>query len=75
MQRNKQTVIRQGGEIVITALFIVTTAICAIGWLSSRLAANAIVYYMVKKGYKPPSEDEIEECTRAAAKKMFKISK
>ena len=67
--------IQQGGERVITALFIVTTAICAIGWLSSRLAANAIVYYMVKKGYKPPSEDEIEECTRAAAKKMFKISK
>lgn len=60
---------------MITVLFIVTTAVCALGWLSSRLAANAIVYYMVKKGYKPPSEDEIKACTQAAAKKMFKISK
>lgn len=60
---------------MITALFIATTAICAIGWLSSRVATNAIVYYMLKKGYKPPTEDEIKACTQAAAKKMFKISK
>lgn len=60
---------------MLTALFMVTTAVCAIKWLSSRLAANAIVYYMVKNGYKPPSEDEIKACTLAAAKKMFKISK
>lgn len=60
---------------MLTAFFVVTTAVCAIGWLVTRIAANAIVYYMVKNGYKPPSEDEIKACTLAAAKKMFKISK
>lgn len=60
---------------MITALFVITTGVCAVGWLSSRIAANAMVYYLVKKGYKPPTEDEIKACTRVVAEKMFKISK
>lgn len=60
---------------MLTIIFAGTTVICAIGWVTAWIGAKAVVYYMAKKGYTPPSEDEIQECTRAVVEEIFKRSK
>ena len=54
-------------------LFIATTAICAVGWLARSISCAALLYYIEKNGYKLPNNQDIEECTRFAAKKLFKL--
>ncbi len=55
-----------------TGVFIFATAICAVGWLKKHISCMAIIYYMKTKGYKLPSNKEIEECTREAVNHLFK---
>lgn len=55
-----------------TAIFAITTVICASGWLVKHIAALAIVYYIKNKGYKLPNDEEIRECTREVVKHLFK---
>lgn len=54
-----------------TAIFIVTTVICAIGWLGRYISCTAMLYYMTKKGYKLPDDTEIKECTHETLKHLF----
>ncbi len=58
---------------MLTILFIATTAICAVGWLTRSISCAALLYYIEKNGYKLPNNQDIEECTRFAAKKLFKL--
>lgn len=58
---------------MLTILFIATTAICAVGWLTRSISCAALLYYIEKNGYKLPNDQDIEECTRFAAKKLFKL--
>lgn len=55
-----------------TAVFAITTAICAIGWLVKHIAVMVIVYYIKTKGYKLPNDEEVRECTREVVKQLFK---
>ena len=55
-------------EILLTA----TTVICVIGWLNRYVSTCALIYYLEKKGYAQPSDEELKECTLWAAKKIFK---
>lgn len=55
-----------------TIFFIITTIVCAIGWLACHIGAKAIVYYMKQKGYPRPDEKEINECTRHVVEMLFK---
>lgn len=58
---------------MLTALFVLTTIICAIGWLSQHIGVMALAYYIINNGYTEPSDDELAECTRWVVKKMFKV--
>ncbi len=58
---------------MLTILFIATTAICAVGWLTRSISCAALLYYIEKNGYKLPNNQDIEECIRFAAKKLFKL--
>ena len=58
---------------MITVVFIATTAICAVGWLTCYIACAGLVHYNRKNGYKLPDKQEARECTRSAAKKFFKL--
>lgn len=58
---------------MLTILFVATTAICAAEWLINHIACAGLVYYIEKNGYKLPNEKESGECTRYAAKKIFKL--
>lgn len=53
-------------------VFVITTMICAAGWLSRYISCMAILYYIAEKGYKLPSDDDIKECTHEAVKHLFK---
>ena len=55
-----------------TAIFAITTMICAAGWLVKHISCMAIIYYITTKGYKLPNDKEIRECTREAVKHLFK---
>ena len=56
-----------------TILFAGTTIICGIGWLVYWAGTNAIVKYMLDKGYKPPSDEEMKECSLYVWRKLFHI--
>ena len=56
-----------------TVLFVASTAVCALGWLSNRIALDALIYFIEKNGYPTPTSEEVDECTRKATKNMFKI--
>ena len=58
---------------MITGVFIATTIICAVGWLTRSISCAALLYYIEKSGYKLPNDQDLEECTRFAAKKLFKL--
>lgn len=55
-----------------TIIFIVTTIICGIGWLARYISCTAMIYYMKKKGFKLPNDEETEECTQFVVKHLFK---
>ena len=44
-------------------VFLVTTVICAIGWLCYWVASAALAKYMLDKGYTPPSDKEMKACS------------
>ncbi|MCM1902920.1 MULTISPECIES: hypothetical protein [Blautia] len=58
---------------MITAVFVISTAICAVGWLTRSISCAALIYYIEKSGYKLPDNQDLEECTHFAAKKLFKL--
>lgn len=53
-------------------MLLITTAICAIGWLTRYVSTASLVYYLERKGYPQPSAQEIHECTLWVVKNMFK---
>lgn len=55
-----------------TAIFVITTITCAIGWLIEHVGVLALAYYIVKNGYTEPSSNELAECTRWVVKNMLK---
>lgn len=54
-------------------ILTITTVICAIEWLINHIACAGLIYYIEKNGYKLPNKKESRECTRCAAKKIFKL--
>jgi len=59
---------------MLSVAFMTTTVICAVGWLARYISTAAMLYYIEKKGYIPPNDSEIKECTQWVVKQMFKMS-
>lgn len=55
-----------------STLFLIATVVCGIGWLSRYISCSAMIYYMIKKGYKLPDDKEMEECTQSVIRRLFK---
>lgn len=49
---------------MLAIIFIITTFICAVGWLVQKVSCLALAKYMLDKGYTPPSDEEAETCAR-----------
>lgn len=55
-----------------TIIFFITTVTCAMGWLGRYISCTAMIYYLAKKQYKLPDDEEIKECTVFVVKHMFR---
>lgn len=55
-----------------TIFFIATTIVCGLGWLSRYVSCVALIYYIEKKGYKHPTDEELKACTQYAVKHLFR---
>lgn len=53
-------------------VFAGVAVVFGINWIGTRIGAEALVYYMEKKGYTPPTDKEVEECTRYVVMRRFK---
>lgn len=51
---------------------MLTTVICAVGWLKNHITALTLAYYIEKKGYTQPNDEEIKECTQWVAEHLVK---
>lgn len=51
---------------------MISTVICGIGWAVKYISTAAMIYYMEKKGYTMPSDEDIEECTQWVIRHIFK---
>lgn len=55
-----------------TVLFIITTFVCSVGWLSRYISCAAMIYYMEKNQYRLPNDVEIRECTEFVTNHIIK---
>lgn len=56
---------------MLTAIFIITTIICAKGWFKQTIFANAMMIYFARKGYPMPEVEDLEECSTLALRIML----
>lgn len=49
---------------------IVVIILFALKWFIERIRFTAIIYYIVEKGYTPPSRDELMEYIKIVSRKM-----
>lgn len=50
---------------MLTAIFLITTIICAYAWLKSTLCLHALMVYFIRKGYSKPEPQVLDECVSA----------
>lgn len=58
---------------MLTIFFIVTTIISSIGWICYLIGSAALAKYMIDKGDKPPSQEEMKACCDYVIKKVLHI--
>lgn len=56
---------------MLTAMLII---LCALGWFFNYVSAKALVLLFEKRGYNPPADEELKECTQEVLKKMLGLS-
>ena len=60
---------------VATLFFMTTTAVCGIGWLIYWVSTAALAKYILDKGYKPPSDEEMTACTSYVWRKLLHLGR
>lgn len=58
---------------MVTAFFIGTTISSLVGCLFYRIGIAVLVKYIIDKGYKPPSDEEMKACCVCVIKKILHI--
>ena len=57
--------------VLLTILFAITTAVCAIGWIKHKVANNLLLKYMLYKEYNLPTEEDIKECADMTVQELI----
>lgn len=57
--------------IIAIGLLTISTAVCAVGWISNNIAARALLCYIRKKGCTLPTKAELRACIHEAAEQKF----
>lgn len=55
------------------AILTVLAVICVAGWYTRYISCMTLLYYIGKKGYEFPSDEEIKECTACVEKRIWKM--
>ena len=55
---------------MVLIISIVVAILFALKWFTERIRFTAITYYIVEKGYTPPSRDELMEYIKIVSRKM-----
>lgn len=55
-----------------TIIFVITTGICAVGWLLQRLSTAALLWYLDTNNIPFPSDSEMKEGCEWAMRHMVK---
>lgn len=58
---------------MLTVVFGIATAVCAFGWLKNRLGLLSLIYYIKWKGFPPPNDEEIQHCSKEAARHFLRL--
>ena len=58
---------------MLTLFFVITTFICAVGWLAYWVGSAALAKYILDKGLMPPSDEEMKACCTYVWKKLLHI--
>ena len=53
------------------AVLLISTVICAAGWLNARIELRSMVYYMCKHQLPTPDEEEFRQCVRATVRHLL----
>lgn len=56
-----------------TAIFAITTTICAVGWIKNKISSLALSAFLVNKNIRP-TDEELNECVRFVIKKLLKAN-
>lgn len=56
----------------IIALLVLSNLYFAWRWRISELSVEGFVFYIVKKGYTPPTKKELHECIRSCVREKVK---
>lgn len=57
---------------MLAILFAITTLICAAGWLCRKISVLMLLTYIIKKGYKPPDDEELEACRKFVVEQIVR---
>lgn len=53
-------------------ILFIAVIICALGWYTRYISCMALLYYIGKKGYEFPGDEEVKECTAYVTKRLIK---
>lgn len=59
-------------EIAVIIILIISNIYFAFRWFAARKQLEGVFYYMVDKGYEPPSKERFMECVRICVREGFK---
>lgn len=57
---------------MLTLLFVVTTAICLVGWLSSKISVLILAWYLTEKNVPPPTKEDFKKGSDYVVKHILK---
>ena len=56
---------------MLTFILAIGLGTCAAGWLVNRIYFLTVLEWIVRKGYTPPTSEEVKACTQDAVRRMF----
>lgn len=56
---------------ILALLFFITTAVCAVGWLSNKISVLSLAWYLVEKNISLPTKEDIHRCTHSVITHMI----
>lgn len=58
---------------MLTVILVISTAVCAYGWVKNSIGLAALAKYIIDKDYTLPTEEESKACAMYAWKKMLHL--